>query len=176
MRGKKRAPSVTAASPCPLMCLCLIFGRSREDRRTVTAHARSILALIALSIRVGPRGMCNVGSCALGCDWDPEDSVKTNRDEIVLVVMATATFPSKALEKLLFFSFSLTLFGKWMSQAKNIVLMVGLERIHFVSLFMAQFVSMPIMEYLEYRSAVYFSKQGFYACKVLCLIPMMFYS
>lgn len=58
-----------------------------------------------------------------------------------------------------------------MSQAKSIVLMVELERIHFVSLFMALFVSLPIMEYLE--SAVYFTKQGFYACKVLCLIPVI---
>lgn len=36
-----------------------------------------------------------------------------------------------------------------MSLAKNIVLAVGLERIHFVSPFMAQFVSMPVMDYLE---------------------------
>lgn len=36
---------------------------------------------------------------------------------------------------------------------------------------MAYFVSILIM---EYRSAMYFSKQVFNACKVLCLIPMDF--
>lgn len=39
---------------------------------------------------------------------------------------------------------------------------------------MAYFISIPIMEYVEYRSAVYFSKQVFNAYKVLCLIIMIF--
>jgi len=61
------------------------------------------------------------------------------------------------------------------SQAKSIVLTLGLERIQFVSL-MAQFVSLPVVEYLECRSAVYFSKPGFNACKVLGLILMILHS
>lgn len=39
---------------------------------------------------------------------------------------------------------------------------------------MAYFVSITIMVYVEYRSAVCFSKQVFNACKVLCLIPIIF--
>lgn len=43
-----------------------------------------------------------------------------------------------------------------------------------MSNFMADFISIPVMEYVEYRSAVYFSKQVFNACEVLCLIPRGF--
>lgn len=53
-----------------------------------------------------------------------------------------------------------------MFQAKTIVVLIGIERVHFVSVVIAQYLSAPVMDNLEYRSAVCFSKQGFHACRL----------
>lgn len=92
---------------CPLATnvFVSIFGKSRrDDRRTIIAHAHSIIALIALSIHMGPRGKFHVGSCAVNCDWDQENSIKTKEDEILLLGKATETFQSKELDKVLFWT------------------------------------------------------------------------